>query len=65
VQVPLQRIIGNSSSEALLESVIVLLVDNVNMFSPVCVSKIEKAEDVGIGAVEVCFVKILVNSPNW
>ena len=47
------------------KSVVVSLEGNVNLFSPVCVPKIEIAEDVGTGAREVCLVKTLVYSPNW
>ena len=62
VCLPLRRAIWRSS-ETQIKSV-VSLEDNVDVFSPVCVLKIEITEDVGLGVPEVCLIKTLVSSPN-
>ena len=46
----------NSSIISVSESIIASLAGNVDVYSPVCDSKIRTIDD-GIDAVEVCFVK--------
>jgi len=55
---------NRKTSETLSESVVVSLEGNVNVFSPVCFLKIRIVEDVATGAVDVCLVRTLVDSPN-
>ena len=43
---------------------VVSLERNINVFSPICVTKIGIAEDVGTCAVEVHIVKTQIGSPN-
>ena len=45
------------------ETLVVSLVGNANVFSPVCGLEIG-VEDVDTSAVQICLMKTLVNSPN-
>ena len=63
VHLLLVRAIGRSSSDH-SESIVVSLESIVDIFSPICGSKIRIVKDVSTGAVEVCFMKTLIDFPN-